>query len=438
MSPLIAAIKKENIEIVEILLEFPNTDVNVQDRLFNLKLNGQDYDKISPLILAINVDNIKIFDLLLNHPNIDINMTIEPISDRSTIWTPLHMAIMLENTLFAEKLINHPNIDVNIIANFDESTSIFEVFEVHHFDLFYTPLQLTVELENIKMIELLLSHPKISLNEIEKYSTYMKLDSFGSCNFKQVEQTILHRSIQKNNINIIKLLLEQPKLDVNSFATFTFFPGKGFWGSTGVLIDSNKTIVKKTALHLAYKLGDQNIIQLFLNRKDIDINVQDEEGKKPNELSKDSIIDQIGLPFKLFSFRFALCIFVKSSQFIKTNEDSHLICLVKTKYDSGVTQWDFREQWNQFFKLCVHSLSETLTITVKRIENYKEDDVATTEINLSSFRFDRTTDEVCNLNPVNNNNVHGVVNLKYELCTMKSIESLENIEIFSRMNGFLF
>ena len=429
------AIKEENVEIVDILLKIPNTNVNEKNSSLYLTFNGQRYSVISPLLLAMNVENVKIFDLLLNHPKIDINMAVMPVDNRSTIWTPLHMSIMLENYSFAEKLIKQPNIDVNFKANFDESTSIFDFFEVHHFDVFYTPLQLAVELENIEIIKLLLSHPKILLNEIEKYLTYTKLDYYGSCNHKIVEQSVLHRSIQKNNLEIIKLLLDQPELDVNIFAVFTFNPGNSFYGFSSKEVESTNTVVKKTALHLAYQTNDQNIIQLLLSRKDIDVDALDEERKKPNEVSKSVIFDQKGYPFNLISFDYALCLFVISSSNIKKNPDSHLICVVRTDFDSGVTFWDVRENWNQFFKLGVHSLSEKLRITVKKLESYHEDDVATTELDLSSFNLgDKATEKVYDLNPVNDNDAKGKIHLKISLCNMKETESLDGILIYSLMN----
>lgn len=210
-------------EIVDILLKNPESDVNVKDTYINYIFDDQEYNEISPLILAMNIDNTKIFDLLLNHPNIDVNMTIQPVSDRTTIWTPLHMSIMLNDygLSYAKKLLNHPKIDVNIIANFDESTSILKnivIFnEIPHFDVFFTPLHLAVELEKMEMIKLLLSHPNISLNEIEKYTTYTRVSYYISVNYKTVEQTVLHRSIQKKKFRYIKSYVRSTKIRCEFF-----------------------------------------------------------------------------------------------------------------------------------------------------------------------------------------------------------------------------
>lgn len=168
-------------EIIDILLKITDTDVNAKDKYCNYRFNDQLFNEITPLILAMNVNNTKIFDLLLNHPNIDVNKTVRTICDRTPLWTPLHVSIMLNENdfLYTEKLLKHPNIDVNFKANFDESipalseTSSF--YGNNHFDVYYTPLHLAVELEKLKIIELLLSHPNILLNEVEHTQKYISI-----------------------------------------------------------------------------------------------------------------------------------------------------------------------------------------------------------------------------------------------------------------------
>ena len=59
-------------------------------------------------------------------------------------------------------------------------------------------------MENIEIIKLLLAHPKIDVN---LYSI-LKYDQIKN-------ETPLHTAIKNKNIEIIKLLLSHPKIDVN-------------------------------------------------------------------------------------------------------------------------------------------------------------------------------------------------------------------------------
>ena len=52
-------------------------------------------------------------------------------------------------------------------------------------------------------------------------------------------------------------------------------------------------IEQKTALHLAAEIGNLEIIKILLNKKDIDINIEDSHGKKPIDYSENHEIKQL-------------------------------------------------------------------------------------------------------------------------------------------------
>ena len=54
----------------------------------------------------------------------------------------------------------------------------------------------------------------------------------------------------------------------------------------------NNQIERKAALHLAVNIGNLKIIKLLLEKKDIDTNIEDEQGKKPIDYSQKNEIKQ--------------------------------------------------------------------------------------------------------------------------------------------------
>ena len=79
-----------------------------------------------------------------------------------------------------------------------------------------TPLHIAIEKENEKIVELLLSNPKIDLNikSIFKIWYYDQTECrrYGSESTKEKENTALYISIKKENIEILKLLLSHQNL----------------------------------------------------------------------------------------------------------------------------------------------------------------------------------------------------------------------------------
>ena len=92
------------------------------------------------------------------------------------------------------------------------------------------------------------------------------------------EKTLLFMSIEKRNLNTIKLLLARTDINVNEQSFH---------------IQGNNPIEVKTALHLAAEKNDIEIIKLLLERKDIDINITDGQGKKPIDYSNNFEIRQL-------------------------------------------------------------------------------------------------------------------------------------------------
>lgn len=84
-------------------------------------------------------------------------------------------------------------------------------------------------------------------------------------------------AIKKNNIEIVKALLENENIDINKKS----------------LISKLDKTIERTPLHYAVENNNIEIVQLLLKLKEIDVNAKDEEGKTPKEYAKNAEIIQL-------------------------------------------------------------------------------------------------------------------------------------------------
>lgn len=85
----------------------------------------------------------------------------------------------------------------------------------------------------------------------------------------------MYFAIENENVEIVKLLLLNDKLDINVINIIGNFDDK------------------TTALHLAMHINNSEIGKLLLEKKDIDINIEDFQGKKPIDYAKNDEIKQL-------------------------------------------------------------------------------------------------------------------------------------------------
>lgn len=98
----------------------------------------------------------------------------------------------------------------------------------------------------------------------------------------EIEEQIspLYLAILKNNIDIIELLLNQQKIDVNMKSMI-----RENWYANDMLL--------RTALHASVINKQIKIIKMLLQHKNIDMNIVDEKGKKPIDYTEDEIIKEL-------------------------------------------------------------------------------------------------------------------------------------------------
>lgn len=128
-----------------------------------------------------------------------------------------------------------------------------------------TAFYLAVENEIIDIIKLFLENKKLDINCMNQ--------SKDKYRRKIVEQTPLYMAVEKGSIEVINILLNDDRLDINIINKLTY----------------NKLIQKRTSLHLAVLKENVDIINLLLGAKGVDANIKDEQGRKPVECASEDI-----------------------------------------------------------------------------------------------------------------------------------------------------
>lgn len=254
-TPISLSIFKRNFKLFQLLLKQPKIDVNQKIALgCNLSQYNKHDRKESPLILTIDFQLNDYFQLLLQHQNIDVNTISEykeygkrdeenPNFDlcEFAAISALNLAIKWKNAKMAKLLINHPKINVNLISN---PKGLEE-----------TPLLASFKNDSLEIFELLLQHPKIDVN------VQMKGD------FKY-DRTILQFAFQKWNAHIIKLLLARKDIKVN----FLIVEDIDMEKVPDHIKDIKTKANEESLLHMATEKDDFEIVRLLLRKKDIDVN----------------------------------------------------------------------------------------------------------------------------------------------------------------------
>ncbi|KAK8888392.1 hypothetical protein M9Y10_039462 [Tritrichomonas musculus] len=140
-----------------------------------------------------------------------------------------------------------------------------------------SPLLFAIDHNKIEIVQSFLSNEFIKKSEkIDANGRSMK--ALLGDEIEIFELTALYMSIEKQNINAIKLLLDRPDININEKSIH--------------LLGNNK-MEQKAALHLAVEIGNLEIIKLLLEKKEIDVNIEDSHGKKPIDYSENYEIKQL-------------------------------------------------------------------------------------------------------------------------------------------------
>ena len=208
----------------------------------------------TPLAIAIINNSFSIAELLLKQSGIDVNFQfsyydLEKCDEKT--FTLLSMAILHNNPKIVELLLNTENIDVNSI-----SVKKFSYENNKNYVEEYSPLSLSLSLSmyNLQIFKMLLSHPSIDVNLKLNNITY-GFNNRTKANYIE-SSNVLTKAIQNKNYDAVKLLLEFPKIDVNAI----------------LYEDNHEVRVETIPLISAIFTKDVNIVKLLLSHPEIDVN----------------------------------------------------------------------------------------------------------------------------------------------------------------------
>ncbi|XP_051172785.1 putative ankyrin repeat protein RF_0381 [Leptopilina boulardi] len=264
-SPLHLAIIKNNIEILQLLLEK------------NVRLNVVNKEKKTPLHIAIDQQNEEFVKLLL-----DKGADTE-FKDKFN-YTPLHMAIKNGNLKIIQHLINH-KADINSFR--ENETALHFAVKNNRSDIvklllkndvikinstsYYSLLFLAVSQCNHKILLLLLEHQNENENEM---NVDEKINS--ESNFK----VLLHRAVVDGNREIIAVLVKY-NFDINSKDEFGRTPMYHAYTHNKLdickyLLKSGSSINEKidenlNILHVSVENNDEKFVK-FLLKNGADVN----------------------------------------------------------------------------------------------------------------------------------------------------------------------
>ena len=272
------AIEKGNIEIIHLFTKNNDIDFNIVNTTktetneyyekFKRYQDGNIYrwsvktikkEEKTAFYLAVEKEDLEIIQHLLSLEKVDINI---PCTS--------------ENNIESEK-------DEYSFGNTDSEFETTVETEIK------TPFYFLVENEKLDILKLLLTNDKIDVNFPCKYNESYNLGCYNSprkddqC---QEEKTPFYLAVEYKNIEIIKILLSNSKIDINKEYIKTILSKKYKKGEDGEVESSESKKINRTPLHLAVKNESFDIIKILLSQKDIDLNIKDEEGLKPIELAK--------------------------------------------------------------------------------------------------------------------------------------------------------
>ena len=311
--------KYNYIPFVKELLESNKIDINRMTK-FKFKPFGYFNDKYE-MHIAIEKDNFDIVKLLLLNEKTDVN-ALSKIHVRSFYasdgvnklddWfgcsldddyvslkiTPLFFLILKKKDDVINLLLSNKNIDINLKSQF--SRERFESNEYIKFKAFKNPLHYSIEKNKIDFVKLLLKNEKIDVNSLKKYMIISKGTDEPFISKKSYETTPLHTAILEENFEIVKLLLNNKKIDVNAFQIFEncligYDPMKWYDNTNDFYIGSKKdiefleyNIKKMTDLQFCSIKHRIAFFKLLLAHEKIDVNLQYEMKNKKYQLETNS------------------------------------------------------------------------------------------------------------------------------------------------------
>ena len=270
LNVILVATLKGNIEIIKLLSNYVN-------------INFQDKNGLTPLMHAIKNNNIEIVDFLLSNDNVDVNIT-----DKGDD-TALHYAILFKRNDMMKLIVSSKNFDSNIRTTYGDTYLIrvvsnnnyegckimldsnkFDINSTNDFQnsaLHYSSID-----GNYDITKNLLEYGKINIDSQDRDGDTSLLNACRGGHLEIVNLLLSHNAninmkndndetplilaIESNNIYLLKILLQNEKIDRNYL-----YP-----------------------LHLAAKYNNFSFVKFLISDK-TDLNLVDDDGYTPLMIS---------------------------------------------------------------------------------------------------------------------------------------------------------
>lgn len=228
-TPISYAFHAKKKEALKFLVNHPKIDVNLRIK-----------NKVHIIMKALDNKNIEFIQYFLNNPNVNVNHTYQ-FDKHRTEEVPLFAYAMdsVNSTEFINLFVNHPTFDINAIISF----SIVN----------YSVLSFAFYAKKTEIVKHILYNNLIDININEKIEYIDDILSIG-------HTTYLLMAIELNDIDVIKLFLDYPDIDVNAGSEFH---------------DENQKIMKRmTPLYLAVEYNMDEAVDILLQFPQIKVNIK--------------------------------------------------------------------------------------------------------------------------------------------------------------------
>jgi len=219
MTPLHEAIERESPEIVEMLLTNPTTKMDVTTR-----------DGMTVVFYACWKCNLDVLKLLVNDKRITTSILNDPWGGLDHFESSLHMLArggeheMILNVL--QLMLDQPNINVNSKDHLGR-----------------TPLMNAVGIDD-KIAKMMLENPATELDIVSEDGN-----------------TVFTLACERSSVECVKMILQDKRWDPNML--------------------ERKTVKGDSGLIIAAYRGSLDIVKLILDQPSIDVNIQDSNGESP-------------------------------------------------------------------------------------------------------------------------------------------------------------
>lgn len=302
ISPLFMAITKNNSEIVQMLIAKSDCDVNLysdvtfEDEIYlydesAFRVNDAEPNGVAhltPLCAAIERNNSKIVNLLLQQSEINVNL--EAYFNNCMKLNPLNLAYQVKNLEIFELLVDLKETDVN------HPLYSFKIFEGSGGGCFIKRSSLLFNIiknKDVQFLSILLKNPKLAFDETQNFFSYQ--DEGVNVPIITIE-TILMAAV--DSPELLELVLKQPKINVNMLSSvdhirydvpYTILVDRIYHSEESlnrVFVDYEvKEIMsrlKQTLLHYATENNMINIVKDLLKHDDLVIHEKRVQGQIVN------------------------------------------------------------------------------------------------------------------------------------------------------------